>query len=296
MFKILTETTCDFPEEYYAEHGVIKTSLSCIMNGITYNDENPIDLDTFYSRIRSGELPTTSQINPDDALRAIEKTIETYDCDVLVIAFSSGLSGTYNSFRIAKEEYAEKDSKHKVIVVDSLCASMGEGLLVHKAVCLQKEGKSIEEVAQWIEEHKLNIVHNFTVSDLFHLHRGGRVSKATAIVGTLANIKPVLHVDNEGKLVAVGNARGRKRSITSLVDAMENQIGSYKDENDIIFISHGDCLEEAKELAKHVENRLGYKNFMFGELGPVIGSHAGPGTLALFYLGDYRQNFIGIYI
>src|SRR5699024_622502 len=176
----------------------------------------------------------------------------------------------------------------RIVVADTLCASLGEGLLVHKAVQLKKAGKSLDETAQWVEAHKENLVHVFTVDDLFHLHRGGRVSKATAIVGTLAGIKPLLHVDEQGHLTAVGKVRGRKKSLQSLVDMMEKQVGSWRDKNDCIFISHGDCAEDADYVKQLVEERFGRKDFLINEIGPTIGTHSGPGTVALFFMGDVR--------
>ena len=182
----------------------------------------------------------------------------------------------------------EENKDCKIIVVDTLAASLGEGLLVHKAVELRKAGKSLEETAKWVEENKLHLVHAFTVDDLFHLHRGGRVSKATAIVGSMINIKPILHVDNEGHLIALSKSRGRKKSLHALVDYMEEKIGSYANQNDVIFISHGDCIEDANLVKEEVEKRFGIKKFLINEVGPTIGAHSGPGTVALFFLGESR--------
>ncbi|SFQ35356.1 EDD domain protein, DegV family [Lachnospiraceae bacterium XBB1006] len=287
-YIILTDSTTDLPLTYFKEHNVHYVTLPYTIDGETYEGEHQLDGKTFYSRMRNGSLPTTSQVNPETALEAYRSIISTNNCDILCIAFSSGLSGTYNSFRIAAEEYTEEDPDHKIIVIDSLAASLGEGLMVHKAVCLKNKGYSLEENADWITKHRENFVHNFTVDDLFHLHRGGRVSKATAIVGTLANVKPILHVDSEGHLINVGKVRGRKKALTALVDAMEKQIGEYRDKNDIVFISHGDCEEDAKEVANMITNRFGIQNFLINPISPTIGAHAGPGTVALFYLGDYR--------
>ncbi|MBE5906804.1 MAG: DegV family protein [Lachnospiraceae bacterium] len=287
-YLILTDSTTDLPLSYFKEHNVQFVTLPYTIDGETYEGDHQLDGKTFYEKMRSGSLPTTSQVNPEVALEAFRNIVSEHNCDILCIAFSSGLSGTYNSFRIAAEEFAEDDTAHKIIVIDSLAASMGEGLMVHKAVCLKKEGYSLEENAKWITEHRENFVHNFTVDDLFHLHRGGRVSKATAIVGTLASVKPILHVDSEGHLINVGKVRGRKKALSALVDAMEKQIGEYKDKNDIIFISHGDCEDEAKEVATMVTRRLGFTNFLINPISPTIGAHAGPGTVALFYLGEYR--------
>ena len=171
-------------------------------------------------------------------------------------------------------------------MIDTLSASLGEGLLVHKAVQMKEAGKSMEEVAAWVEEHKLHLCHNFTVDDLFHLHRGGRVSKATAILGTMINIKPLLHVDDEGHLIAIGKVRGRKKSLSALVDRMGEQMKGF--ENTEVFISHGDCLEDAKYVEKLVRERFGIEQFVIHEVGPTIGAHSGPGTMALFFMGNPR--------
>ena len=183
-----------------------------------------------------------------------------------------------------KEEYPDR----KIIVVDSLCASLGEGLFVYKAVQMKEAGASMEEVAAWLEEHKQNFCHVFTVDDLFHLYRGGRVSKAAAIVGTMINLKPLLHVDDEGHLIPLSKVRGRKKSLATLVSMMEERIGSWKDKNDIIFISHGDCEEDAQYVAKLVREKFGYESFLINTIGATIGTHSGPGTVALFFMGEYR--------
>jgi DegV family protein with EDD domain len=170
-------------------------------------------------------------------------------------------------------------------VVDSLCASLGEGLLVHKAVQLKEKGKSLDEIASWLEENKLNLCHIFTVDDLHHLHRGGRVSKTSAIIGTLINVKPVLHVDNEGHLIPLNNVRGRKKALISLVEA---RLDGYRDQNDTVFISHGDCLEDAEFVASLVKERYGINDILINYVCPTIGAHSGPGTVALFFMGNKR--------
>ena len=287
-YIITTDNMADFPESYIQEKGLGIMSLSYTIDGETYNREHDLPVKEFYAKMRNGSMPTTSQVNPEEAKKVFLEMMETYDMDVLHIAFSSGLSGSYNSSRIGAEELAEEYSKHKVTVVDSLCASLGEGLLVHKALENQQKGMSLEENRQWLEESKLHLVHNFTVDDLFHLHRGGRVSKTAAVLGTMINLKPVLHVDNEGHLIPVSKVRGRKKSLIALVDNMEKQMGSYRDQNDIVFISHGDCEEEAKYVADLVKQRFGIESFLINYVGPTIGAHSGPGTMALFFMGEYR--------
>ena len=287
-FIITTDTTADLPASYVTEHHLGMMSLPYTIEDHTYTWENPLPVKEFYDKMRSGALPTTSQSNPEEASAMFEKLILEQDVDILHIAFSSGLSGSYNSCRLAALDLAEKYPDNRIIVIDSLCASMGEGLLVHKAVTLKESGKTIDEVAAWLEENKLHLVHNFTVDDLFHLYRGGRVSKTAAFVGTMINLKPILHVDNDGHLIPLAKVRGRKKSLIALVDSMEKQAGSWRDKNDIIFISHGDCEQDAQYVADLIKKRMGYDSFLLNYVGPTIGAHTGPGVVALFYMGDYR--------
>lgn len=234
-------------------------------------------------------MPTTSQINPAEAKEYFESYLEK-DKEILYLAFSSGLSGTCGNIRMAADEIMEEHSDVKIIVVDSLGASMGEGLFVHKAVKMRDAGKSIEETAEWLEKHVLNFTHVFTVDDLFHLYRGGRVSKTAAVLGTMISIKPKLHVDNEGHLILIGKVRGRKKSLSALVDYMEEKMGSWTEENrdDYVFISHGDALEDAEYVRDLIKERFGFRNFMINHIGPTIGAHSGPGTIALFFMGESR--------
>lgn len=287
-YVISTDTTCDFPEEYYQQHDLNVLALSYILDGETYfRGGKELSSEDFYAKMRSGSMPTTSQVNPESARASFEPILKEGK-DILHIAFSSGLSGSANSARIAAEELMEEYPDRKIIVVDSLCASLGEGLLVHKAIEKKEAGMGMEELAAWCEANKLHIIHSFTVDDLFHLYRGGRVSRAAAVVGTMISLKPVMHVNNEGKLIPLFNVRKRKRSLQALVDAMEQKQGSFAGKNDIVFISHGDCLEEAEYVKKLVQERFGITNFIINPVGPVIGAHSGPGTMALFFMGDER--------
>lgn len=240
-FVIVTDTTTDLPRDYVEKHHLYMMSLPYTLEGTSYTWEKPMPVKDFYDKMRAGSLPTTSQANPEKAALLYESILKDNDVDILHIAFSSGLSGSFNSCRIAAADVCEKYPDHRIVVVDSLAATLGQGLLVYKAVQLKEAGKSLDEVAAWVEENKYHLVHNFTVDDLFHLHRGGRLSKTAAIVGTMINLKPVLHVDDEGHLVMLSKVRGRKKSLIELVDCMEKQLGDWKDKNDIIFISHGDC-------------------------------------------------------
>lgn len=290
MFKITTDSTTDLPVEYLQEHNVGCMPISYILDGVTYGRDKELDWKEFYRMMREdGKMPTTSQINPQEAKAYFQEFIKT-DKEILHIAFSSGLSGTYNNMCIAAEEIMEENPDVKIIVIDSLCASMGEGLFVHKAVRLRDEGRTMEETAQWLKDHALNLVHVFTVEDLFHLYRGGRVSRTAAIIGTLASIKPKLHVDNEGHLIVIGKIRGRKKSLNALVDYMGEKMGSWVQENrdDYIFISHSDALEDAEYVRDQVREKYGMEHFIINHIGPTIGAHTGSGTVTLFFMGESR--------
>lgn len=290
MFKITTDSTTDLPVEYLKEHNVGCMPISYILDGVTYGREQELDWKEFYSMMRNdGKMPTTSQINPEEAREYFEEYIKT-DKEILHLAFSSGLSGTYNNMRIAAEEIMEEHPDCRIVVVDSLCASMGEGLFVHKAIQLRDAGKTLDETADWLNANVQNFVHVFTVDDLFHLHRGGRVSKAAAVIGTLVSIKPKLHVDREGHLIVIDKVRGRKKSLNALVDYMEEKMGSHLQENkdDYVFISHGDALEDAEYVRDQIKERFGIEHFLINHIGPTIGAHSGPGTIALFFMGESR--------
>ena len=286
-YVITTDNNSDLPESYYAEHNVGCTYLSYSMDGQNYSHENFLPVEEFYDKMRKGSMPTTAQVNPEAAKALMEPYLKEGK-DILHIAFSSGLSGSYNSARIAGEELMEKYPDRKIIVLDSLAASLGQGMIVYLAQQQKEEGKSIDEVAQWVKDHRLNVVHAFTVDDLNHLYRGGRVSKTTAVVGGVLNIKPVLHVDNEGKLIPVGKVRGRKKSLLALVDMMDQKLGSYKDSCDTIFVSHGDCTEDAQFVIDKIKEKYPIKTVLVNYVGATIGAHSGPGTVALFFLGDER--------
>ncbi len=284
-YIISTDSTADLPASYVKEHDVAVQFLSYSFGDKVYGLDNQLDPHDFYERMRSGEMPTTNACIPDEVQNSFEAYLkEGYD--ILHISFSSGLSASHNNARIAANELAELYPERKIVLVDSLCASLGQGLFVHYAVTMKEQGKSLEEVAAWLEENKLHLCHQFTVDDLFHLHRGGRVSKATAILGTLINVKPVLHVDDEGHLTSVCNVRGRKKALLKLVDNMSEQMEGYQ--NDIIFISHGDCIEDAEFVAAQVRERFGIQNILIDYVSPTIGAHSGPGTVALFHLGKNR--------
>lgn len=286
-FKMVTDTSADLPASYLKENNIEVLSLAYTIDGDTYTWENPMDEHEFYTRMRKGSMPTTSQVNIGDAEKVFEKLIEKDD-EILCISFSSGLSGTYNSTAVAAQNVCEAHPDKKIRVVDSKAASLGQGLMVDFALRMQKEGKSMDETADYLEQNLKHFVHVFTVDDLNHLYRGGRVSRATAFVGTLANIKPILHVDDEGHLINIGKVRGRKKSLIELVNLMEQKIGDHVEENKKVFISHGDSPEDAEFVADEVKKRFGIDSFLMNYVGPTIGAHSGPGTLALFFFGNER--------
>ena len=290
-FKIITDSTADLPLSYIKENDLGLLYLQCIIDGKTYGEDNAeeLNLEDFYQMMRDGKMPTTSQVNPEQAKDMFERYAKT-EKEILCISFSSGLSGTYNSMNIAAEEVMEAYPDCNIRVIDSLCASLGEGLFVYQAVELRKAGKTMEETAKWLEEHIQNVVQVFTADDLFHLYRGGRVSKTSAILGTVAAIKPVMHVDEDGKLIPIEKVRGRKKSLKALVDYMEEKQGEFLQMNQkgVVCISHSDALEEAEWIRDEIKSRFGIENYIINMIGPVIGSHTGTGTIALFFMGMER--------
>ena len=284
-YQIITDTCCDFPAEMYEKLGVTAVPLSVLYKGVNYSDYTEQWLKDLYAGLRSGESASTCAINPEQWATHMEAALEKGD-DVLVLSFSSGLSTTYQSAMIAAEDLKEKYPDRQIRVVDTLCASLGQGLFVHYACQKRDEGLSLDELAAWCEENKLKLCHWVIADDLMYLMRGGRVSAASAVAGTLLQIKPLIHVDNAGKLIPVGKLRGRKAAIKALCDKV-GQTG-IDGANDTIFICHGDCEEDAKALEGMLKEKYGTKNVFYYYIGAVIGSHAGPGTMAIFYLGNER--------
>lgn len=287
-FKIITNTTADLPMDYIEENQLGLIYFNYIMDGVSYGKDHELDWKEFYRLMREeGKMPTTSQVNPQQYKEYFTEFLKE-NKNLLYISFSSGLSGSCGNSVLAAGELMEEDSECKIIVVDSKCASMGEGLFVHKALQMQAQGKSMEETAEYLNELAAHLTHVFTVDDLNHLYRGGRVSRAAAIVGTIAAIKPILHVDDEGHLIPISKLRGRKKSLNALVDYMEEKTKGYSGKNDIVFISHGDALADAEYVKAEVEKRFGIKEFKINHIGPTIGAHSGPGTIALFFEGSSR--------
>ena len=286
-YVILTDSGTDLTRQKAKEVDVTVLDLMVIKEGDpTPYPNSEVDVKEFYDFLRTKKTATTSAINSDTFCEAMEKIINEGK-DVLYLGFSSGLSNTFNAGRIAAEEMSEKYPEAKVYACDTLCASLGEGLLVYLAAKKRLAGASIDEVRDFVEENKLHLCHEFTVDDLMFLKRGGRVSATTAVIGTALGIKPVMHVDNEGHLVKVGTARGRRASIDALFNRVKER--AIDIENQTVFICHGDCIDDANYLAGRLSSELGVKETVYIDYtGVVIGSHSGPGTLAVFYLGTER--------
>ena len=285
-FIILTDSSADLTAEQYKALGVRTVELGVILEGADPIPNCDVDVKDFYTKLRNKITTTTSAASIEQFITVFEELLAKEDVDLLYLGFSSGLSGTFNAGAVAARELSEKYPDRKIYAIDTLCASLGQGLLVYLACQKKKSGADIDAVRAYVEENKLNLCHWFTVDDLFFLKRGGRVSAATAVVGSLLNIKPVLHVDNAGKLINVAKARGRRAAIDMMFEKTRATI--LPNVNDVIYICHGDCIEDAEYLANRVRNELGIQDVMIGYTGPVIGSHSGPGTLAIFYLGNER--------
>ena len=283
-YQIITDSCCDLTEEQLQNLQVICANLT-----VRYNDENhsnfsdPAAVKAFYDEMRNGTMATTAAANPMDWSDLMLPAVRAGK-DVLVLVFSSALSTTYQSAVIASKYMHENYPERKVIVVDTLCAALGQGLLVQHACRKRDEGMTIEENAAWLEEHKLNLCHWVTVDDLSHLKRGGRISATTALVGTMLNVKPIIHVDNEGRLINSSKVRGRKAAMEYLV----KKFGETCTDFETVFIAHGDCPEDAATLETMLRAKYDIKEITTGYVGPVIGAHTGPGVLVVFFMGTHR--------
>lgn len=287
-YIITTDNTTDLPPEFLERHKLPLLKLSYTLEGVCYDGETVPDLTTkeFYDRLRTGAMPVTQQVNPEQSRRMFEPYLKQ-GLDVLHIAFSSGLSGTCQSAFAAAKELAEEYSDNRVVVVDSLCASMGEGLLVSEALRRQQQDMPLDELYDWLMSHRLNLVHDVVADDLFHLHRGGRVSKTAAIMGSALGIKPLIYLNDEGKLTAFGKMRGKKAALAAMADRLARRIDIST--SSLVYICHSDALEDAELLQKLVtEKRVGVENFLISSIGPTIGSHTGTGTVAIFYFAADR--------
>lgn len=286
-YILCTDSCADLSQQMYEDLGVPYISLVYHIEGQDYLDDcfKSMDYRTFYEKVRNGSQSSTALVNTDRYLEFFRPFLQDGH-DVLYVGFSSGLSGSYQSSVLAAEELRQEFPDRKIYTVDSLCASMGQGLLVYWAAQRKKEGMSVEDLAKWVEDNRLHLAHWFTVDDLNHLYRGGRVSRTTAFLGTMLSIKPVMHVDNEGHLIPIFKVKGRKGSLKKLVEQLRQTITHPEDQ--VIFISHGDSLNDAKAVGDMIQAEFPVKKILYNEIGPVIGSHSGPGTVALFFLASQR--------
>ena len=287
-YRIITDSSCDMTQEMADALELEIVPLYVHYRGKEYPnylDGRALDTAEFYQGLRSGEMTSTAAVNPAQ-WKEVARPVLDAGQDVLILAFSSGLSTTFNAAFMAAQELLEEYPQRKIYVVDTLCASLGQGLLCYHVAKRRQEGATIEEARDYAEANKLHLCHWFTVDDLMFLKRGGRISGATAVMGSLLQIKPVMHVDNDGHLVPVSKARGRKASI----QAMAAKVGetAFDPAKQTMFISHGDCLQDAEYLAELLKQQYHVPEVVINYVGPVIGSHSGPGTLALFFLGDHR--------
>lgn len=284
---IVIDSCCDLPKDYIDKNNVPVLSMTVNFRGKEYLDDFGVSLTykEFYEEVRKGEMPSTAQINAYAYAEEFKKHVSKEKA-IICLVFSSALSGSFNSANIAKNMVLEEYENADITIIDTKCASLGEGLLDYYAIEMLKSGASKDEIINWVEKNKLRVNHWFTVDDLNHLKRGGRVSSTAAIIGTLLDIKPILHVDDEGRLIPVAKVKGRKKSIKALVEEFHKRV--VNPEEQTIFISHGDCLEEAKLLEKLILEKHKVKDVIINPIGPAIGTHSGPGTIAVFFLGEKR--------
>jgi len=285
-YQIITDSCCDLTEQMLAELNVVCIPLTVMYNGENHNNfSDEAAVKAFYDELRAGVTATTAAVNPEGWAQAMTPVLNQ-GRDVLIMTFSSGLSTTYQSAVIAAKELREQYPERTIHVVDTLAAALGQGLLIWYACKKRDEGMDIEALTRWVEENKLHLAHWVTVDDLTHLKRGGRISASTALVGTMLNIKPIIHVDNDGHLINTAKVRGRKAA-TEYIAAKLGELGEGFD-NETVFIAHGDCPEDAATLEQLVKEKYGVKYVHTGYVGPVIGAHTGPGVLVVFFMGRHR--------
>ena len=286
-FIISTDSTADLPTKYLEENNIVVHPLYYIVDGKEYIpgvDDMPVK--DFYQALRDGKMPTTSASNPINIISRFQKEINE-EHDILHLSFSSGLSSSYNNAQMCAEKIMEEEPESKIIVVDTLSGTVGQGILLMHAVDMKKQGKTIEEIAKWLNDNKKHVIHEFTVSDLNHLYRGGRLSKASAVLGTMLNIQPILHMDDKGGLAAIGKVTGRKKALHTLVDNIEKKsdVTNLKQ----VFISHGDCIEDAEYVAEKIKQKYGVDDFLISDICPTIGAHTAQGAVVVAYLGNNRE-------
>lgn len=289
QYILATDACSDLPLDFVKQHDIAIVPMILEIEGKSYShnlEEKDLKLKDFYNRLRDKKVSRTSLVNVGEFVQFFTELLKEGK-DILYIALSSALSGTYQSAMMAIDMLKDEFPDQRIVAVDTLSASLGEGYLVWRAALLKKEGKLLNEVADWLETNKFRLRHLFTVEELGTLKRGGRLSGTAAFFGTLLGVKPILHVTREGKLEVLEKVVGRKKSLTQMIDVLKEQI--VDSENQTVFIAHGDCLEEAKEVGGLINASIKVKDLFYSYIGPVIGSHSGPGTIAVFFMGKERE-------
>lgn len=285
--KLITDSACDLPIEYIRENNIEIVSLAVNIKGEFVIDDlgQTLKYDEFYKMVREGEMPSTSQVNVGTFEEVFSKHVENGD-SIIYIGLASTLSGTFNSATIAREMIVGDNQNADISVIDSLSVSLGEGSLVYYACEMMKNGSSKEEVVSWVENNKRKVIHAITVDDLSHLKRGGRISAATAVVGGLLNIKPTLKLDSEGKLIPGAKIKGRKKVMKYLAEQVKENAVNIEEQ--VLFICHADCLSEAEALKEMILEDVNPSKVIMNSIGAVIGTHGGPGTLAVVFMAKER--------
>lgn len=286
-YVIATESNADLEEAFVKEHGICVIPHYYTLDDEMYGEEKELTPHEFYEEMRAGKKAGTMASNPAVILDRFEKIAEEGK-DILFISFSSALSSGINNIKNGADEVMEAHPEMKIVVIDTLSASACEGMMIRQAVAMRKEGKGMDETADWISEHVKYLCALFTVEDLQYLYRGGRLSKSSAVLGGMINIKPILHINDEGKLVPLEKVRGRKKSLSALLDHMEEQLGSFRDKQILPAVIHGDCEEDANAIAQMMKERFGFEKVHVAQIGPSIGAHSGPGTIGLLFMGEKR--------
>lgn len=285
-YIITTDSNCDLPEAFYKDNNIPVLPICYYMDGVIYGKKNTLPLSEFYNRMRNGESAKTAAPNIAETKAFFEDCIKVCK-NIIHIAFSSGLSSTCQNAVIASEEILDERKDVKITVIDSLCSCMGEGMLLYKAISKKNNGMSYDELIEYLNNVKTHIIHLFTVDDLHYLHNGGRLSKSAAVLGSIINIKPILFVNNNGELKLTDKVRGRKKSLLYLISKTISDISLHG--KDIVMISHCDCEEDAMYIYSHLKENIDIKEIMVNQIGPTIGSHSGPGTLAVYYESAKRE-------
>ncbi|MBD5533056.1 MAG: DegV family protein [Lachnospiraceae bacterium] len=286
-YVIATESNADLDSAFVKEHDICVIPHYYTLDDEMYGEEKELTPHEFYEEMRAGKKAGTMASNPAVILDRFEK-IAGEGKDILFISFSSALSSGINNIKNGADEVMEAHPEMKIVVIDTLSASAGEAMMIRKAVAMRGEGKTLDETAEWIKEHVKYLCALFTVEDLQYLYRGGRLSKSSAVLGGMINIKPILHINDEGKLVPLEKVRGRKKSLAVLLDHMAEQLGSFKDQQIMPSVIHGDCEEDANAVAQMMKEHFGFADVHVGQIGPSIGAHSGPGTIGLLFLGEKR--------